>query len=154
MSTSSDECFLCTSPVPTTQEDANYAYLAGIVDGLTCAAKKDDLVKLCAAHRAKLAKLCERNRVTLDASPPPAREIPAKNSIEAFVHCVACMNERPESESPRSYARLEFGSTPIGLQVRCVRHELNVLHIDFEGHVHPSNDDGIDETVNVTGFRQ
>ena len=33
----------------------------------------------------------------------------------------------------RDYGRLEAGFTDRGLQVWCVRHDLNVVHIDFKG---------------------
>ena len=36
-------------------------------------------------------------------------------------------------QSPREYAQLEFGFTKPGVQVWCKRHEVNVMHIDFEG---------------------
>jgi hypothetical protein len=70
------------------------------------------------------------------------RPIPNGNAIQGFVHCGLCMREMEANkinESPRDYSRLEVGMTPIGLQVWCVRHGANVLHIDFEGHVHPAN---------------
>jgi len=33
----------------------------------------------------------------------------------------------------REYGRLEMGFTERGLQVWCLRHDLNVLHLDFAG---------------------
>lgn len=68
------------------------------------------------------------------------RPIPATNEIQMFVHCGKCLQSRPNSISPRDYAQLEVGFTPIGLQVWCKRHEVNVVHIDFEGQVHRASD--------------
>jgi hypothetical protein len=62
-----------------------------------------------------------------------------ENEIVAFQHCAKCLAELPPGTSPREWARFEFGWTMRGLQVWCVRHECNVLHIDFEGHKHPAN---------------
>lgn len=70
---------------------------------------------------------------------PPRLCPPAANSISMYMHCRRCLEEFPSGESPSSYARLEVGWTAIGLQVRCVRHDLNVVHIDFEGRTHPAN---------------
>jgi len=65
------------------------------------------------------------------------------NAIEAFAHCSLCIAEvyggEAPGQSPESYARLSVGSTPRGLQVWCVRHDANVINIDFEGHRHPAN---------------
>ena len=75
--------------------------------------------------------------------------IPNTNEIGSFIHCGLCIEEfqagassRDDggSEAPRDYARLEIGWTKEGLQVWCMRHECNVVHIDFEGQRHPSND--------------
>jgi hypothetical protein len=62
-----------------------------------------------------------------------------------FLHCGKCLAElkakaeREGSASPRDYARLSVAWTPVGLQVWCVRHDANVLHVDFEGFQHPAN---------------
>jgi hypothetical protein len=55
------------------------------------------------------------------------------NEIVKFIHCMKCLDERPSNQSPREYAQLEFGFTKPGIQVWCKRHEVNVMHIDFEG---------------------
>jgi hypothetical protein len=78
---------------------------------------------------------------------PPGRNAEggptANKAIGGFVHCVMCLREieqgRANRQSPESYARLNVGYTEIGWQVWCVRHNVNVMHIDFEGHVHPAN---------------
>lgn len=69
----------------------------------------------------------------------------AGETISMYMHCRECLNEWtkqvPEAagKSPADYARLSVGFTPIGLQVICNRHDLNVVHIDFEGQQHPSD---------------
>jgi hypothetical protein len=70
---------------------------------------------------------------------------PNTNQIKMFLHCGKCLDElkaqaaREGSASPRDYARLSVGWTPLGIQVWCNRHDLNVLHVDFEGFQHPGN---------------
>lgn len=61
--------------------------------------------------------------------------------IEGFVHCSRCLSEIPPGTSPEQWARLSFGFTKIGVQVWCVRHDINVINIDFEGRRHPANAD-------------
>jgi hypothetical protein len=95
---------------------------------------------------------------------PLFAEIPNTNQIVQYLHCGLCLAElrepspswppegSGESEeawaaariardlaSPKLYARLEVGFTPIGLQIWCARHDVNVVHIDFEGQQHPAN---------------
>jgi hypothetical protein len=60
-------------------------------------------------------------------------------SIQSYMHCRRCIEERPPGVSPREWAELEVGFTEVGLQVWCKRHECNVMHIDFEGQKHPAN---------------
>jgi hypothetical protein len=60
-----------------------------------------------------------------------------KDYILSFAHCKRCLAELPEDQSPREYQRIQVGWTRRGVQVWCVRHECNVMHIDFEGHKHP-----------------
>lgn len=73
------------------------------------------------------------------------RDIPNTNAIYSFLHCGLCLEELTKlaeiqgSASPRLYARLSVGFTEIGLQVWCNHHEVNVVHIDFQGAVHPAN---------------
>ncbi|KKN10926.1 hypothetical protein LCGC14_1031550 [marine sediment metagenome] len=70
-------------------------------------------------------------------------EIPATNEMTSFLHCKQCINEWKDHKapglSPREYASLEIGYTKWGFQVWCKRHDCNVLHIDFEGEMHPAN---------------
>jgi hypothetical protein len=65
--------------------------------------------------------------------------IPHTNVIRGFIHCGLCMEELPVGQSPREYAQLEIGFTKLGIQVWCKRHEVNVMHVDFEGQKHPAN---------------
>lgn len=69
----------------------------------------------------------------------------AGETIHAFLHCKKCLDEwtaeGPETagKSPMTYAALSVGFTPKGLQVICYRHDLNVIHIDFETMKHPAD---------------
>lgn len=58
---------------------------------------------------------------------------PAGNFIEMFFHCKKCINEKPKDISPRDWIRNEVGWTIKGLQVWCVRHEENIINLDFKG---------------------
>ena len=60
-------------------------------------------------------------------------------AIRAYLHCALCLEEIPDGVSPSAYKQLSVGWTVQGLQVWCDRHECNVLHVDFEGKVHPGN---------------
>jgi len=72
------------------------------------------------------------------------------NQILAFFHCRKCVQEwqdgKAPGESPASYARIDVGWTPYGLQVWCNRHNCNVVNIDFEGAKHPANTSVAKET--------
>jgi len=65
-------------------------------------------------------------------------KLPVTNEIEGFIHCQHCLREKPDGVSPREYAQLEVGFTVQGLQIWCKRHEMNVMHIDFQGAKHPA----------------
>jgi hypothetical protein len=67
------------------------------------------------------------------------RKIQNTNVIKLYVHCALCMDELPAGLSPREWAQLEVGFTKRGIQVWCKRHELNVMHMDFEGQKHKVN---------------
>jgi hypothetical protein len=75
------------------------------------------------------------------------RDIPITNEMTTFLHCKRCMDELMNNDaielSPRDYAQLEIGMTKWGFQVWCKRHECNVMHVDYEGAVHPANLDRI-----------
>ena len=67
-----------------------------------------------------------------------SRDISTDNCIVGFMHCGKCLREKPDGVSPAEWARLESGWTLAGLQVWCLRHECNVMHMDFEGQKHPA----------------
>lgn len=69
-----------------------------------------------------------------------SRRIPKTKQIKAFLECRLCAHEKPFGIAPRDWRRLEIGWTRHGLQVWCVRHEMNIIHIDFEGMRHPAED--------------
>lgn len=59
-----------------------------------------------------------------------------------FLHCKKCIQEwkdgKAVGESPETYARLTVAYTTMGIQVFCVRHQANVMHVDFQGQRHPA----------------
>ena len=65
--------------------------------------------------------------------------IPNKNSIRTYIHCKQCLEEVPIGASPKEYSKTQTGWTELGLQVWCNRHEINIVHIDFEGTQHPAD---------------
>jgi hypothetical protein len=69
----------------------------------------------------------------------PRKPPTADNQIVMFFHCGRCLPDCPPGQSPGEWASLEAGWTKIGLQIRCKRCDLNILHIDFEGRKHPAN---------------
>jgi hypothetical protein len=54
------------------------------------------------------------------------RPIPNALSIELYLHCGKCLEQEAHPQ------QLEVGWTRLGLQVWCKRHQLNVIHIDFD----------------------
>lgn len=70
----------------------------------------------------------------------------------SYLHCQKCLNEKPGDVSPRDWARLSVMTTRFGIQVWCVRHNLNVDHIKVYGpeqHVRgiPLTNDCVHTTV-------
>ncbi len=63
--------------------------------------------------------------------------------ISMYLHCGKCLEEWKNNpnintnQSPTEYSQLEVGYTKWGIQIWCRRHNLNVLHVDFEGVKHP-----------------
>lgn len=51
-----------------------------------------------------------------------------KEQIVSYAHCRQCFAELPDGMSMEEWARLSVGLTPLGLQVWCVRHGMNVVH--------------------------
>lgn len=74
--------------------------------------------------------------ITRKEFPHASADKPNHNHIVSFMHCSQCLREKPANKSPREWARLNVGWTRDGLQVWCVRHNLNVLHVDFGGQKH------------------
>lgn len=80
-----------------------------------------------------MAKIGRKATKILKAQTQPPQE------IEMFIHCEECALEWKADKSintkftPRDYARFSIGWTKKGLQVWCIRHDLNVLHLDFLG---------------------
>ena len=62
--------------------------------------------------------------------------------------------EMPEGYSPQTWSQLEIGWTRLGIQVWCRRHELNILHMDFEGHKHPARTSGTGATVRTADAQE
>jgi hypothetical protein len=56
-----------------------------------------------------------------------------KNEIHTFFQCAACIREKPPSQSPKNFMRLNVGLTRDGLQAWCVRHDINVVRLDPDG---------------------
>ena len=50
-----------------------------------------------------------------------------------YLNCKKCMHSVPLGQSIQSYARLEVAETERGYLLRCVRHDLKVVHIDLLG---------------------
>jgi hypothetical protein len=67
------------------------------------------------------------------------RIIPNTNEIELYLHCQQCIDEKPKGISPMDWQKIQVGWTQLGLQVWCVRHDCNIMHIDFEGVKHRAN---------------
>lgn len=65
-------------------------------------------------------------------------ELSDDNQIVFYHNCKLCFDELPVGESLATYARYNTGWTQRGLQVWCVRHNANILNIDFEGCKHPA----------------
>ncbi len=62
---------------------------------------------------------------------------PSDHYTEVYLFWKQCLQEVPVSMSPEEYAQVEIGWTPWGMQVWCLRHNTNVLHVNYEGHEHP-----------------
>ena len=96
---------------------------------------------------AKIPKLGKKDKNHAEVCPECSGDFEAKegrefndNNITSFIHCSLCIKEGiPKDESPRTWARFDIGWTKQGLQIWCVRHESNILHIDFQGKKHPAD---------------
>ncbi|TSA54196.1 MAG: hypothetical protein D4R44_02010 [Actinobacteria bacterium] len=71
------------------------------------------------------------------------REPDVSERILGFFHCAQCLRELSEisrydnSMSPSDFQEIAVGYTDVGVQVWCKRHDLNIVHYDFEGMSHP-----------------
>lgn len=81
-----------------------------------------------------MAKECDQCGTVLpnQATTQKAEDIPVSRQILAFMHCHLCMVEKRKPD-------IEAGWTQLGFQVWCRNHNVNILHVDFEGHKHPAN---------------
>lgn len=96
-------------------------------------AKREEGCLNCAEVHGEVLKLAVEN---------PERP-GSKKEIRAFYNCGICVMEFKKllaENSPKvvgmsssEYSQLEVGSTVYGFQVWCRRHEVNVIHADFEG---------------------
>jgi len=59
-----------------------------------------------------------------------------ENCIVMHTHCGLCLESVPDGVSPQEWRRVEVGWTRKGLQVWCLRHDCNIMHIDFDGVRH------------------
>ena len=57
----------------------------------------------------------------------------------AYLHCSLCLQEKPPGQSPVEWARQQGAWTEVGLQIWCTRHDVNIMHVDFEGSRHSAN---------------
>jgi hypothetical protein len=64
-----------------------------------------------------------------------------KNYIDMYMHCPHCLDEQPHDVTARDWARLNIGMTKEGMQVWCVRHDMNVMAFDFLGQTIRANFD-------------
>ena len=66
-----------------------------------------------------------------------------ENNIQMYLHCSKCIKKWKEEDvgeiSPQDYQKIQIGWTKEGIQVWCVRHDCNILHVDFEGTKHPAD---------------
>jgi hypothetical protein len=65
------------------------------------------------------------------------RPISNENQIDVYLHCGLCIEEWEAEHrgtiSPKDFARVQAGWTKQGLQIWCNRHDVNIVHIDFDG---------------------
>lgn len=55
-----------------------------------------------------------------------------QNLITTFFTCRRCQEDKPSNESMEKWARLNVGLASEGLQVWCVRHRQEVVHVTPE----------------------
>jgi len=62
-----------------------------------------------------------------------------ENCIVMHTHCGRCLESVPDGVSPQEWRMVEVGFTEKGLQVWCLRHDCNIMHVDFQGARHPAD---------------
>jgi len=116
------------APEATNIEAARHWFTVQGADRVRCTNRTGSVRKLCAS--------LEEAQAFFEALD---KGCASTNEIVQFMHCAECLEQKPVGVSPREWAQLEVGWTPVGIQVWCRRHEVNVCHIDFEGKKHPAN---------------
>lgn len=66
-------------------------------------------------------------------------DLPNTFQIKHILECKRCVETCPHGTLLQDYLRVTIGLTPYGLQVWCVRHQANVIHVDFRGQRIPVN---------------
>lgn len=69
----------------------------------------------------------------------PKSDLPNTFQIKHVLECKRCVDTCPQGTLLPDYMRVTIGLTPYGLQVWCVRHQANVIHVDFRGQRLPAN---------------
>ena len=55
------------------------------------------------------------------------------NNIVGYIHCGICLEETGDKPY---HQRIQVGWTKFGIQVWCNLHDVNMMHMDFEGSKH------------------
>ncbi len=56
-----------------------------------------------------------------------------ESKIHTHITCALCYEEIPNGVSMKEYNEREVGFTTEGIQVWCMRHNCNIMHLDFDG---------------------
>ena len=64
---------------------------------------------------------------------PKWEHVSNAQSIDAFLHCGLCLNE---TEDKPYQPWIEAGWTKWGIQIWCRIHDVNIMHMNFEGSKH------------------
>tara|TARA_A100001011_G_C13819160_1_gene638139 strand:+ start:186 stop:431 length:246 start_codon:yes stop_codon:yes gene_type:complete len=61
-----------------------------------------------------------------------------KYSIDSHIVCNKCIEELSTISSTdinlKNFVKFEVGFTSFGIQIWCIRHDINVCHINFDGN--------------------
>lgn len=106
---------------------------------LTARAELDDSIKYYKKIMKEWNKLPKPQLAYVDKHRP----IPNTNVMVSMLHCKKCIDEfkagKHPNKTPRDISHYEVGWTTFGFQAWCIRHECNVLHVDFLGRQLPAN---------------